>query len=157
MGGVSIAWEENEKGIAEGTAKFYGQRIVGKFLEKNIVGKSVKKYTNYTVKLYADFNNHAKSGQEPDGETVTLWGCKVIDSAFERGYDGTGIKTGDIIEVIYHGEKKTADGSNTYKNFTVNAFTPAPKFNQTAPVAAPQPDAAPAPAKNDALDQLGYN
>lgn len=157
MGGVSIAWTGNDPKIAEGKAKFFGPRIVGKFIEVNRFQKGAKNYTTYTVHLYADFSNHAKFGQDPDGEVVTLWGCKVIDTSFERGYDGTGIKPGDIVEVIFNGERETVKKDNTYYDFTVNAFTPAPKFNQTAPAASSQPAAAPAPAKNDALDQLGYN
>lgn len=157
MGGVSIAWTENDPKIAEGNAKFFGPRIVGKFIATNHVGQGAKKYTNYTVQLYADFNDVSKFGQDPDGEVVTLWGSTVLNNAFERGYDGTGIKPGDIIEVIYKGLRKPVSGGDSYYDYTLNAFTPSPAFKPTAPAAAPAAPTPAAPAKNDALDQLGYN
>lgn len=150
MGGVSVSWKADDDRLAEGNNKYFGERIVGKFIEMNRFEKGKKTFTTYLIKLYADFNDESKFGQEPDGEEVTVWGTTVIDGCFERGSDGTGIKPGDIVEIVYHGIKETANGQNEYQNFTVGAFTPSPSFKPAASAAAP------AAKKSKVLSELGY-
>ena len=161
MSGVAVAWEENDPKIAEGKKKFFGERIVGKFIES---GRFVKGHTDcatYMLKLYADFNDDSKFGQEPDGEIVTVWGSKLIDDAFGYGGDGSGIQPGDIVEIVYRGRKETANGQNEYHDFAIGSMRPAPTFKPASAEAAmgttAKPAAKQAAAKpNKALTDLGY-
>lgn len=154
---INVSWEENDDRISEGGNKFYGKRIVGKYIGMDRIEKGKKVYTKYDIKLYADFNDESKFGQEPEGDVVTVWGTTVLDGCFERGSDGSGIKPGDIVEIVYNGKKETADKANEYHDFSVGAFTPSPSFKGTmgqTTAGASKPAAKGASSK--ALNDLGY-
>lgn len=151
-GGVSVSWDPKDPKIEEGKKKYFGNRIVGKFLQSGRYQKGHTDSATYTIHLYADMNDESKFGQDPDGEVVTVWGAKLIDDAFAYGGDGNGIQPGDIVEIVYNGYKDTVSGDNRYQHFDVGSMRPTPSFTpaQKAPA---KTGGQPASAQ---LNQFGY-
>lgn len=158
-----VAWQENDAAIAEGKAKFFGNRVVGKFVDQGRLKKGKIDCAKYTLHLYADMNDESKFGKDPDGELVTVWGAKLIDDAFNYGTDGSGILVGDIVEIVYEGWKDPqSKDANGYHGFKVGSFRPS-QFKTTvtgtahAPVQAAAPQTPPqASAGVAAAKRIGY-
>lgn len=154
--GMTVAFEAADPAIAEGKKKYFGDRLVGKFMSHESVTTDIGQMDVYMIHLYKDMADESKFGQAPDGEMVSLRGTKIIKDAFEYGTDGQGIQPGDIVEIVIKGKKKGMSGfakTTGYWDIAVNSFRPAPKFS---PSATGQNSVAPSSAASDELGKLGY-
>lgn len=164
--GITVALDPNDKAIAQGKKKYFGERLVGKFLSTETVKTDMGMMTCYMLHLYADPTNEAMFGKQPDGEVVSLRSTKIIGEAFEHGTDGSGIQPGDIVEIVNHGHKFGKTGfakEKGYWDVSIGSFRPGATFAPAAPVntVAPEQPAvtqAPSPASAGvaAAKRIGY-
>lgn len=125
--GVTVALDPNDKAIAEGKKKYFGDRFVGKFLSREDVKMDEGIMICYMLHLFTDPNNEASFLQPPEGEFVSLRGTQMIVDAFDHGTDGSGIQPGDIVEVVIKGYKYGKSGlakTNGYWEVAIGSFRP---------------------------------
>jgi len=146
----TIALNPDSEAIKNGKAEYAGPRIVGSLRSRDMVETTNGTNRVYEFDLYANPNDDAAFGvTPPDGEAVSLWANKVLESKLEEGGDnGDPVPEGAIVSIEFLERRKGKSGfaaTKGYDNYEVGYFLPPANFRKA--------DASQASAQNAEVDE----